>query len=489
MVSSVGRFVFRTQRAKLALGLSGAIAAAVAGGCSADVARFDFPGFSLTDEKDQTGAIQPPEPMRAGSRGLSPPPPADTGMPSAARREGGVQMSALPEPPSSSGPPPAAVAPSLHRAPSAPAAAHASPQGDKITVVAGDTLFGLSKRHGVSVSELMAVNHLSSPNLKPGQELVLPASGNGKRLVKRPPAAVAAAPAAAPVAHPAANWEGSYTIKQGDSLYALSRQHKVSLAELQQVNGITDPRKVRPGTVIKVPLAGGALPPAAVADAKPATPFAAPAPATVAAPALAASGNAAPAAVASEPPHEPPRVQSTTQPTIINAEKRVAALTDKASDAAPVSAPVASEPPAAKGEQVANAAGAASGAGAGKLRWPVQGKIIAPFGPRPDGTHNDGVNIAVPMGTEVHAAEAGVVAYAGSELKGYGNLILLRHDNGMVTAYAHNEELLVKRGDKVRRGQVLAKAGKTGQVDQPQVHFELRQGSKPVDPMPFLDKL
>jgi murein DD-endopeptidase MepM/ murein hydrolase activator NlpD len=128
-------------------------------------------------------------------------------------------------------------------------------------------------------------------------------------------------------------------------------------------------------------------------------------------------------------------------------------------------------------------------AGSSKLRWPVEGKVISAFGPRPDGTHNDGVNLAVPMGADVHAAEAGVVAYAGSELKGYGNLVLLRHDNGWVTAYAHGDELMVKRGDKVKRGQVIAKAGRTGQVDQPQVHFELRQGQRPVDPTPFMDRM
>jgi murein DD-endopeptidase MepM/ murein hydrolase activator NlpD len=93
------------------------------------------------------------------------------------------------------------------------------------------------------------------------------------------------------------------------------------------------------------------------------------------------------------------------------------------------------------------------------------------------------------MGTDVHAAESGVVAYAGDELKGYGNLVLLRHDNGWVTAYAHGDEILVKRGDRIKRGQVIARAGRTGQVDQPQVHFELRQGQRPVDPTPFLERL
>jgi murein DD-endopeptidase MepM/ murein hydrolase activator NlpD len=124
-----------------------------------------------------------------------------------------------------------------------------------------------------------------------------------------------------------------------------------------------------------------------------------------------------------------------------------------------------------------------------KLRWPVHGRILTGFGQRSDGTHNDGINLSVPQGTSVHAAENGTVAYAGSELKGYGNLILVRHDNGWVTAYAHNDELMVKRGDKVQRGQVIAKAGRSGAVDQPQVHFELRQGSKPVDPVPFLEQL
>jgi murein DD-endopeptidase MepM/ murein hydrolase activator NlpD len=113
--------------------------------------------------------------------------------------------------------------------------------------------------------------------------------------------------------------------------------------------------------------------------------------------------------------------------------------------------------------------------------------VIAGFGAKSDGSHNDGVNIAVPLGTDVLAAESGVVAYAGSELKGYGHLILIRHDNGWVTAYAHNDQILVNPDDRVRRGQVIAKAGKTGAVEQPQVHFEVRQGSLPVDPLQHLE--
>jgi murein DD-endopeptidase MepM/ murein hydrolase activator NlpD len=112
--------------------------------------------------------------------------------------------------------------------------------------------------------------------------------------------------------------------------------------------------------------------------------------------------------------------------------------------------------------------------------------VISGSGAMANGQQNDGINLALPEGTPVHAAEDGVVAYAGSELKGYGNLVLVRHSNGFVTAYAHASEILVKRGDQVRRGQVIAKSGQTGNVTSPQLHFEIRKGSAPVDPTQYL---
>ncbi len=122
-----------------------------------------------------------------------------------------------------------------------------------------------------------------------------------------------------------------------------------------------------------------------------------------------------------------------------------------------------------------------------KFRWPAKGRVVSPYGEADNGQQNDGINISVPEGTSVKAAEGGVVAYAGSELKRYGNLVLIKHDNDFVTAYAHNSALLVTRGDNVMRGQVIAKAGQSGSVKKPQIHFEVRQGSKAVDPMPFLE--
>jgi murein DD-endopeptidase MepM/ murein hydrolase activator NlpD len=117
-----------------------------------------------------------------------------------------------------------------------------------------------------------------------------------------------------------------------------------------------------------------------------------------------------------------------------------------------------------------------------EFRWPARGRIIQGF----KSGGNDGINISVPEGTAVKAAENGVVAYAGSELKGYGNLVLIRHPNGFVSAYANNGELNVKRGETVKRGQTIAKSGQSGNVATPQLHFELRKGSTPVDPTNYL---
>ena len=114
--------------------------------------------------------------------------------------------------------------------------------------------------------------------------------------------------------------------------------------------------------------------------------------------------------------------------------------------------------------------------------WPARGRIISNFGPRLGGLHNDGINIAAPKGTPILAADHGVVAYAGNGLKGFGNLILIKHSGGWVTAYAHTEKIFVRRGTQVKRGQKIATVGNTGGVKKPQLHFEVRKGSRAVDP-------
>ena len=120
---------------------------------------------------------------------------------------------------------------------------------------------------------------------------------------------------------------------------------------------------------------------------------------------------------------------------------------------------------------------------------PVRGRIISGFGAKQKGLHNDGVNIAAPSGTSVRAAENGIVVYSGNELLGYGNMILLRHADGLMTAYGHNQSVLVQKGQKIRRGQIIAKVGRTGNVSVPQLHFEIRKGKNAVDPARFIKNL
>ncbi len=117
---------------------------------------------------------------------------------------------------------------------------------------------------------------------------------------------------------------------------------------------------------------------------------------------------------------------------------------------------------------------------------PVSGPVASTFGAKEDGLHNDGINIAAARGTPVRAAQSGVVAYADENIRGYGKLILIKHADGFVTAYAHNDRLLVERGDVVGRGQVVATVGSTGGAPTPQLHFEIRRGARAVNPGAYL---
>jgi murein DD-endopeptidase MepM/ murein hydrolase activator NlpD len=118
--------------------------------------------------------------------------------------------------------------------------------------------------------------------------------------------------------------------------------------------------------------------------------------------------------------------------------------------------------------------------------WPVSGPVIADFGSTNNGGRNDGINIATSMDAPIHASASGTVTYAGDELKGYGNLVLIKHASGYTTAYAHADRLLVQRGDFVAKGQVIGYAGQTGDVTSPQVHFEIRSNTTPVNPRAYL---
>ncbi|MEJ1968894.1 MAG: M23 family metallopeptidase [Rhizomicrobium sp.] len=142
-------------------------------------------------------------------------------------------------------------------------------------------------------------------------------------------------------------------------------------------------------------------------------------------------------------------------------------------------------PPASQPATYTPAPPAAGGTMA--FAWPLAGQVISDFGSTANGGRNDGINIAAPSGTPIHAAAAGQISYAGNELRGYGNLILIKHDNGYVTAYAHADRITVNRGDMVAKGQVIGYAGQTGDVASPQLHFEIRKGVQPVNPRTLLN--
>jgi murein DD-endopeptidase MepM/ murein hydrolase activator NlpD len=434
----------------------------VVGGCSTDVTRFDFPFFGLTNKGNETGSLPtPPESVARNDRGYDDapsapprgaglgdagrgytPPPYTTG---SSERVAGARDYGPPPGPSYAPSSERYAGPSMERVPVGRTQPRVA-SGDSIQVQQGDTLHGIAKRYGVSISALIEVNGLGhGTSIKPGQQLLLPAGASAPSAAppaNRTPVAVAKAPPpAAPAPMMKKGWEGQHTMKAGESLYGIARQHGVSLAELQRVNGIAEPTRVRMGTVISVP--GRAEPDRAPPPAAP--------------------------RVVQSSPVPPSQARIINAPNEPKGEQRTAALGDRRNDATE---------PAPPRETAASS----------KFRWPARGKVIAAFGKRADGTHNDGINIAMPQGTDVHAAESGRVAYAGNELKGYGNLVLIRHDNGWVSAYAHADQILVKRDDVVRRGQVIAKAGKTGTVDQPQLHFELRHGAKPVDPVPHMER-
>jgi murein DD-endopeptidase MepM/ murein hydrolase activator NlpD len=293
----------------------------------------------------------------------------------------------------------------------------------------------------------MQANNISAPStIHPGQQLVIPRYNQSPVATTAPtatraaaPATRVAAPAGKPVAASAAGNPGVHVVSSGETLSKISRLYGKPVSEIAKANNIAATATLKIGERLVIP---GVR----VSTAKPkVTPV--------------AQAKPAPAPAAAPPaPSEPGPAVS-----------------------ASVFAPVA-DPPAAK-----DPVKSADGTGAlPKFRWPANGRVIAGFGPTTNGQQNDGINIALPENTAVKAAEDGVVAYAGNELKGYGNLILVRHPNGYVTAYAHAKELLVKRGDQVKRGQMIARSGQTGNVNAPQLHFEIRKGASPLDPTKYL---
>jgi murein DD-endopeptidase MepM/ murein hydrolase activator NlpD len=300
--------------------------------------------------------------------------------------------------------------------------------GRPVTVHSGETLESIAHKNGVPAFAILQANGMrNGAALRPGQRLVIPRYVSDTARRER-----AQVPAPAPVATPRRSEDNVHMVQPGESLMGIARRSGVSLTALARANNIQPYTKIKIGERIVIPrghrLAARRAPPPVVAQPR-----------------------SMPAQKVASAPVQHARIAKAEVPETKSITKETQAVS-----AAP------------------------------SFRWPVRGRIIAGFGPRPNGTENDGINLAVPEGTPVKAAEDGVVAYAGNELKGYGNLVLIRHADGFVSAYANASKLLVKRGDPVKRGQVIARAGQTGNVTSPQLHFEIRKGSTPVDPRKYL---
>ena len=316
--------------------------------------------------------------------------------------------------------------------------------GTKIIVGTSDTLDLLAKRYNVSSTAILQANGYKGPRaLSPGQQLIIPRQTASVAT----PAPTLATPASKPAAAAAAP-SSVHVVNRGDTLMSIARRNQVPVAELARANNLDQSAKLSLGMKLTVPgtKSASAAPAAQPVAAAPVQPVA-----TVAPPAtkLASAGG-------------PPQ------------SARLASATTNVVEEKPVVEAVSVKPSEATGALPT-------------FRWPVRGKVITSYGAKTNGKSNDGINLAVPEGTPVKAAEDGVVAYSGNELKGYGNLVLVRHSNGYVTAYAHASELLVKRGDTIKRGQIIAKSGQSGEVGSQQLHFEIRKGSSPVDPLQFLN--
>jgi murein DD-endopeptidase MepM/ murein hydrolase activator NlpD len=418
-------------------------------GCSADSGRFGE-GFSSSSSappprSDVTGSIPQTAPAsNIESRPLPHLASTDDGTSGGGRGMGSYQ----PSQPASSD-----VTGSLPPAVPPPPPSWSWEGGTPITLHAGDTLETLSRRYGVPVAVIMQSNNISNPALvHAGQHLVIPhlkgpaaaLAAPQPRLAANAPALPAAAPTlppAAPVPPPRmalAPSSAVHVVAAGETLRSIAHMYGKPVLVLAKANNIAPDSRVKIGERIIVP------------DAK---------------------------AAAQAPAALPKRVEA---PPPAAAPQNLASVAES-----PHSARLAS--PAAPAEEDSAVKTAEPAGKLGEFRWPVRGRVIAGFGPKPNGLQNDGINLAVPEGTPVKAAEDGVVAYAGNELKGYGNLVLLRHSNGFVTAYAHASEILVKKGDVIKRGQTIAKSGQTGSVTAPQLHFEIRKGSTPVDPAQYLN--
>ncbi len=354
--------------------------------------------------------------------------------------------------------------------------------GTQVTLRSGETIYNLSRRFGVPADAIMKVNGITNASsVSAGQKIVIPTyiysarasvsapDNNPKTATARSsrgdrhdvPGDKAPVPAKAPkqqaavlpkstevkasITKPvsgssaanASSESGTHSVASGESLWGIAQKYGVTVSQLRAANGINKDA-IRVGQNLVIPAKGAET---------------------------TTSGKG---------------VDRTNTGSVKSAEQPAA-----------TSLPTYTQP--RKTEKVIEKANSETTAatpektGVGTMRWPARGRVVSEYGQRNGSKANDGIDISLPSGTPVKAAENGIVIYAGDGLKDFGNTVLVRHEDGIVTVYGHNSQILVARGERVRRGQDLAKSGNSGTADTPKLHFEVRKNSVPVNPLKYLE--
>lgn len=320
----------------------------------------------------------------------------------------------------------------------APAAANAT-----ITVARGDTLYSLAQQYATTPEALANKNNLDmSKPLQIGQKLYITQSAPRAATASAVPSATPATPKNVPTTTRVQLTE--ITVGAGDTLYSLSRKYSVPVNDLAVMNNISAPFTLSVGQKLKVPN----LASAPVRGATTVAPQSPARPAQSATPAAKTTQQGTTATIKTPTQTKPAKQKISSDPT-----KKLPAIAARSSS---------------------------------KFSWPVRGKILSHYGAKSGGLFNDGINISAARGTAVSAAENGVVAYAGNEVKGMGNLVIIQHSGGWMTVYAHMDSMAVRRGARVSVGQKIGTVGATGKVDKPQLHFEIRKGTKAYNPSSYL---
>lgn len=368
-----------------------------------------------------------------------------------------------------------------------------------IVVAKGDTVYALARKNNMTVQEFAEINDLHEPyKLSIGQKLTA-----RRAVVEKPVPNVISIEkvqeikeekiAIKEVKEPVKPTETKrvdlqeITVQKGDTLYSLSRKYEIPVNDLAVMNKISSPFTLSVGQKIKVPKLDN-VKKASVSEIKPM-------------PQKTVTAKITPAkkVVQQKSATEAPRkvtVKTVTPVQTKTTSVKPATVTKNTKVVKPVSGKaetstvakvqntskqkISSNPK----KQLPKVAARSSS----KFSWPVRGKILSAYGAKNNGLFNDGINISAAQGTTVKAAENGVVAYAGNEVKGMGNLIIIQHSDGWMTIYAHLDSMLVKRGTRVNVGMPIGRVGKTGKVDKPQLHFEIRKGTKAYDPTKYLKK-